>query len=322
MKTIDLHDEFIQALCTKEPKRAELVNKISDILRIEKESAYRRLAGKVHFSVREMGLLAHSFQISVDSLLHRDPEFQWMPFLLNSPLKIGKMDTLCELFVSNIQRLEELCQKPCESGNVYSSLPVEFFIYYPMLMKFMLFKWGHYFIGTKEFDNFSAWQVPERLSSLKEKVENTCDFSSIFYIWDNAIIWTLLKEIEYFHKIFALTAEEKETLKQELKELLTNLEEFLNGTRLPGVPLFQKMDFYVSAIQIGFTSSYFASEGQHKVTFLTNFSYAKIEDDYESFCRIKAWIKSLRATSVCLTGSGRAERRLFFDGQHKMVDTM
>lgn len=85
MSREDLHDAFIGELSRKVPRRADLVNQIADILKLEKESVYRRMAGKVNFSVRETGILAQALNISLDSLLDRDRKVQWLPFVLASP---------------------------------------------------------------------------------------------------------------------------------------------------------------------------------------------------------------------------------------------
>lgn len=74
VKRINLHDEFIAALHEKVPKRSELVIRISDLLCIEKESASRRLNGRVSFSIREMGILASELGISIDGLLRKGRE--------------------------------------------------------------------------------------------------------------------------------------------------------------------------------------------------------------------------------------------------------
>ena len=50
MSREDLHDAFIGELSRKVPRRADLVNQIADILKLEKESVYRRMAGKVNLS--------------------------------------------------------------------------------------------------------------------------------------------------------------------------------------------------------------------------------------------------------------------------------
>lgn len=81
----DLHDDFIDELYRKIPKRVDLINLLSDILRLEKESIYRRLARKVNFSIREMGILAKELNISIDRLLYKEEEHQWLPVVLEYP---------------------------------------------------------------------------------------------------------------------------------------------------------------------------------------------------------------------------------------------
>lgn len=41
MRKKDLHDKFIEELHKRNSKRAELINQVSDILKLEKESVYR-----------------------------------------------------------------------------------------------------------------------------------------------------------------------------------------------------------------------------------------------------------------------------------------
>lgn len=321
MERIDLHNEFLNALYGKEPKRINLINKISDILLIEKESAYRRLTGKVNFSVYEMGKVAQAFDISIDQMLHRDIEYQWLPFTLESPLKYDSMEPLCDIINSHIGQLINTSEEPIEIGGVYNSMPVEFFIYHPILMKFMFFKWGHYFVGTDEFDNFSEWEIPQRLTGLKEKLEQL-RFSKSLYIWDNTLIWALANEIDKFHKMHIISTEDKQALKNEMKAQLTKLEQYIKGIYQTEIFTSPKTEFYVCMVNVGFTSIYQASGQKCSVLFQTGFSNALIHDCRESYDRLKKWIKSIRHNSVLISGSGSIERRLFFEKQHKIIDVI
>lgn len=320
METIDLHDEFVGALHRIITKRADLVSRISDILQIEKESASRRLNRKVHFSVREMGLLSDALNISVDRLLRRNDERLWVPFLLESPLQYRSMEEFYDMVELKIDRITDIARDPAESGNIYHTLPMEFYMYSPLLLKFMFFKWGHYFVGSEEFNNFSQWEVPERVVRMKAKLETACNFDRAFYVWDNTLIWTLGREIENFRRMHVVGEDEKEAIVREVKNLLTRIERTLNGNDVPEIMLAPEMDFYVSSMNIGFTANYFVSEKQYAVALQTNFSFSDIDDCYESFNRLKEWIKSLRNISILLSGSGRIERRLFFERQHKIID--
>ncbi|MCD7899752.1 MAG: hypothetical protein LUH22_07735 [Bacteroides sp.] len=322
MKKIDLHDEFVKALLSKVSRKTDLADKVSDILRIEKEPASRRLTGKVNFSVREIGILANEFNISLDELLHRVPGYLWLPFILESPLKFRSIDILYETIDCHLNRLCDMTREPTESGTIFNILPMEFYMNLPVLMKFMFFKWGHCFVRSEEFNNFSQWQIAPRMTTLHDRVEKAFSFDKLLYIWDNSLIWTLVREVDNFHNMHIINTEDKNKLKEEINDLLTRLEQVLNGTCEPFLRSASEMDFYVSTINAGFTCNYFASPSKHFVTFSTNFSFSEIESTRENFTHIKEWIKSIRNVSTLLSQSGRMERRLFFENQHNIVNKL
>lgn len=323
MKKENLHDVFIEVLYRKETKKINLINRISDILKLEKESVYRRMSGKVNFSVREIGILARAFNISLDSLLYREVELQWLPFVFEYPSKLQSMDSLYDMIEFNLKQMEEINRdEPGEAGNVYNILPTEFYIHYPLITKFMFFKWGNYFVKSEEFSNFSQWRIPYRLTQIIEKYNNVYKFRKVFYIWDNSLIWTLTKEIYNFYRMHIITTQEKDDIKSELKEILSKIEKSLNGTYIPFMPTPPEIAFYVSSMNMGFTSSYYVSGNKHLALFQTNFSFSMIDNSVESFEKIKEWIRSLCKISTLLSGCGRIERRLFFEKQYAIIDNI
>lgn len=323
MSREDLHDAFIGELSRKVPRRADLVNQIADILKLEKESVYRRMAGKVNFSVRETGILAQALNISLDSLLDRDRKVQWLPFVLASPMRLRSMDSFCDMIDRNLEKIREINRgEPAETGNVYNSLPMEFFISSPLLTKFMFFKWGNYFVQSEEFNDFSAWRMPERLAAIPAKYGEIYNFREAFHIWDSSLIWTLGKEIVNFYRMHVITEAEKRDISHELKELLSRIEQGLNGTYVSDIPFPEELDFYVSSINVGFSSSYYASGDRQLALLQTNFSFSVIENSEDTFQQIKEWIRSFRNISTLLSRSGRIERRLFFENQHKIIDQL
>ncbi|MCC8095284.1 MAG: hypothetical protein LIP05_07980 [Tannerellaceae bacterium] len=84
------------------------MNLISEILCIEKEPASRRLSGKVLFTIREMGLLADVFTISIDQLRSEDDQL-WMPLGLNSPMqKVPSIEALSGLIETNFEHMVKM----------------------------------------------------------------------------------------------------------------------------------------------------------------------------------------------------------------------
>lgn len=324
MDRIDLHEAFIKVLCEKKDKRSELVDIISDVLRIERESASRRLSGKVQFSAREIGLVANELGVSLDALIHRSNGYQWIPFSFEYPMTLKSMDVLCDKIEHDFGRLKEVMQQgPVECGGVFNSLPLEFYIYYPFLAKFMFFKWGYYYVGTGEFDKFSSWEMPKRLMNVREQYDSVLsDLVSVFYIWDEPLIWSLINEIAKFHTACVITTEEKDMLKRDLKELLKNLELYIKGLFDTMAKKKVDMNFYVSTKGLGFDSFYLASDTAHLISLDMNFLRSPLHENKESFLALKKWINSLREVSTLLSGSGQVYRRLFFENQYKIIDMM
>ncbi|MDL2314950.1 hypothetical protein LJC16_01685 [Bacteroidales bacterium OttesenSCG-928-C19] len=321
MSNIRLHKEFVKALQAKIPHKSELINIISDTLCIEKEPAARRLNEKVQFSVHEMGILAKKFGISLDSLLYDDNKSYWVPLILESPLGAKSMDVLYDITDAWLNRMADIAQEPVEFGTVFNTLPIEFYMHHPYLMKFMFFKWGHYFVGTDEFNNFSQWQLPERMSNLKEKVESVltaCEHT--LYIWDESLIWTFVNEINYFYKMNIINDEDLKNIKSDLKQQLMNLEKYTGGISTPEKSS-KNLSFYVSNMNLGVSAHYLFSEKKKLYNFKTNFTFVSSDNNnYGEHDEIKKWIHSFKNISVLISGSGPLERKLFFMKQHRIID--
>ncbi len=319
MKTADLHEEFLNILFDKIPKK-NIVNSISDMLKLEKDAAYRRLCGKVNFSVREMGIIADKMGISLDQLIHKGNEMVWMPFSLRHPVKMGTMDIVFDMIDSCFERMARSDSQTGEMGNIYTTLPMEYYLYSPVLTKFMFFKWGHYFVGTDEFNDYANWTPPSKLNGLLERLKAVYNFDKTYYIIDDSLISSLAKEICYFHRMHIITAGEMEEIKDALKDMLTKLEQCLSGLYIPTVGIAREAAFYVCPMPLGFTSNYFLSENIQCIIFQTNFNFCMIEDNRENFFKLKEWVDSFRGISTMLSRSGRIERRLFFKSQHEVLD--
>lgn len=139
MKKKDLLESFTNVLSERIVNKKELVYQIADILHIEKESAYRRLSGKVHFTVREIGILATEMDISIDSLLNQYSDKTSVSFKMDFISKSRFPDCLETLLSEFYLSHQQTKVENAEAGCVVSSLPIEFFYSYPHLCKFMYF---------------------------------------------------------------------------------------------------------------------------------------------------------------------------------------
>jgi len=324
-KNFDLHDTFIRALQDRVPKKTDLADTIACILRIEKESAYRRLTGKVNFSLREAGIIAKELGLSIDELLQQDGERTWMPIEFRHPLMVNSMDELLDAIDAQMDLFADVVrngESPTAMGCIYSTLPLEFYLYSPVLAKFMFFRWGYYFLKTDEFADYSSWQLPDRVSNILPRLKELFVLDSNFYIWDEAIIWTLAKEVVNMHRMNIITDQEKHEIKLCLKDMLDKLEQTLNTNYMPTVGVAAEAEFYVCPTHLGFTCHYLESAHRCRITFQTNFTFSVVDSYYDaaSSQRLKSWVDSFRKISTRLSRGGRTERRLFFADQHDILD--
>lgn len=322
MNTFDLNNEFIKALCRRIPRRGERVLRIADILHIERDAAYRRLSDKVKFSNREMGLIAKTLEISLDRLMWDKDDYLWMPLQLEAPLSANSMDAVFDMIDICYDMMASSKEDVVEIGNIHSSLPLEFFLYSPVLTKFMFFKWGHYFIGSKDFDNYSKWTIPERANGLADRLQSIYNIKKIFYICDESMIWAHCKEIVYLHNIHVLDKEDVKELRHAFKDMLSKVEQTLNGAHIPLFSKAEDLSFYVCPTLLGFTSIYIQSENHICGSYQNNFMFSLIKENPENLTKLKTWIDSFRNISTLLSGSGRRERRKFFEEQQQTVDRL
>lgn len=322
MHKVDLHERFIECLKGRFPKRSELVHYISEVLRIEKEPASRRLSDRVKFSVEEIGILAEKLGISLDALLYNDSAKHVIPLEMNHPKSLQSFDLMVGLLEQSVQELRELSRFPADVGAVFDSLPLEFFVAYPALCKFLYFKWGHFFVKTAEFKNYAHWQIPPKMElKHRELIDVYRNFRSAVYIWDASTIWNVVNDIRYFRQLDILKKEDIGQIKSDLHQMLEDVEGVASGERNSPIAL-ENTEFYVSSINIGMTVTYIMSDKKSMGFFKTFFVHSYLADNRNFCLRTQSWLNAMKRVSTLISGSGEKERILFFKEQHRIVDVL
>lgn len=316
---LDLQQEFKDALTFKVPKRADLVKKLGSILNIELESVSRRLSGRVQFSINEMAKIANELNISIDTLLTKNNGYTWIPIMLESPMKQESMNALIKKMSSLISEIPKIISYPCDFECIFDSLPFELTIKYRYLLKFMYFKWGHYFVGNDEFINYDSWEIPPKLLELESKYNVLADnISSSTYIWNHSLVWKLVREVEYFRKMGAISPEAKGLILEDIYELLRDLEE-INKYGMEGENG-NKKSFYICHATLGVNCWSYISDRGSVAYSTTSFSHTSLLTSQESCLAMREWIHSLKKLSTLISGTGNIIRRVFFEEQYNIVD--
>ncbi|NDV57745.1 hypothetical protein [Bacteroides sp. 519] len=318
-KKFDLHKEFLKMLHNLPGKRSELINEIADELSIERESAYRRLSGRVLFSASEIGLLVRRFNISLDDMTKENPLYSTVTVMMSQPMtRRHSMDMLIRQMENSLNKINKSVSENGELYSVFDSLPIEFFLPYPNLCKFMFFKWGYCYIGTEDYYKYKDWVLPEKIHVVGEKLLEACKkYSKVLYIWDYPVIWNLVNDITFFYNILVLSDEDVAAIKADLRDLLINLERLLKGgDNHSYVP---ELSVYFSTVNISITCLAHISDTECHSFFRNYFFQTENMNNPKTSGRVRDWIQSMKSLSTCISESSERERRLFFERQHKML---
>lgn len=321
MNNLDLNEKFLGALRKKITKQTALVTTVEEVLKIEKESAYRRVKGIVQFSVREMGILARSLNISLDNLL-TDDKTNVVNLRVFSPRVEGSLDERTESVSEYLEKIRTFgCSSDSEIGGIYTNLPIEYYVPYDYLFKLIYYRWAFYYVGPEKCRNFASWKIPDNIlkfcSPIMNIYENT---KKVLYVWDKYIIHDLVEDIKFYISIGMINKEDVERIKKDMHTMLSDLERLLSA----GGPEdnLEKIEFYISNMKMGVTYIYTWNK-EYKSSYMATLSLISTINEDETTCNnIRMWVKSLKKISTLISGTGDKERILFFRDQRQIVDSI
>jgi len=319
MVKIDLQNAFIKALNRQYPTKNVLVDTLSNLIFVEKDGIYRRLSGKINFTINEMAAISSELNIPIDRLISGSgDEIVPIPFILKKPLNIPSLDILFDSIDQQLEHIRAMGRVTC--GSAYRSLPIESYIHTQLFSKFMFYRLEHYFIGSGKSKSFSQWQMPERVLAMADKHKEVHrNIDSIYYIVDEFVFSTLAIEVLNFHRMQIITDSEKELICDELHSLLDSIEQVASRTALPRMIQTHNKNFYISPIPIGFDVNYFYNEEKYFTSIYTDFCFSHTKNSPEEFSRLKEWIDSFRNISTSISNSGLIERTRYFNFQRKLI---
>ncbi|MDL2282508.1 hypothetical protein LJC44_05315 [Parabacteroides sp. OttesenSCG-928-G06] len=315
-----INKAFVEALEEKIPKKTLLADFVSEVLCMEKETAYRRLRGEVQFSLRETSLLASRLHISLDEIIARGDENSQKKLCMQIPVDYLEKAQDVSLAEDYIHYLEQFVQEDySEFGMALSGIPFSLFFPYKLLTRFFILKYVHHAGNSLESVPFreiaeANVKYTDDLDCLLKEITETC------YIWDRMIIKLLVSDIKYSRSIRLMNDNEVGELKKELHYFLNDLEQLASKGRYEETG--NKFELYISDAHIE-TSYACLSSPNRQMSLLSSFIFFMMSSQSNtSFTHINNWIKSLKRYSTLISSVGERERIMFFDQQREIIDTL
>ncbi|MDR0766365.1 MAG: hypothetical protein LBF09_05460 [Odoribacteraceae bacterium] len=312
-----LNEELIAAVAQCLPQGTSMVNLISDVLSMGKESVYRRLRGEVVFTFDEVAKLSRGLNISLDNIIGlkniRRAVFD---------LSLIKMENLFEKYYEvldgYIEVFRALKRDPESKIKLaFNTFPYVFVTPYPTIAKFQLFRWINQIRVHKSLMPFSTLEMPDKvLTTQRVFVQEMHSAGCSHYLMDERMFDSFVQQVKYFAKLKLINKEEIKQLQQELFTLLSDLENlavqgaFENGN---------EVQIYISDFGFKLSSAYFECK-EFLMCDLRLYSMNRVRSYNVKFCQTQdKWIESLKRYATLITQSGEIQRANYMEKQRECI---
>ena len=321
MKREELQRNLLNALEKRIPDRTELLEKLMEILFMEKGAVYRRLRGDVPFSLFEAVNLAEKMNIPVYNLIYPDSiktdRFELNIIDYTHPSEADYNEWADYIALVNSAKSDPLSEF-AESSNI---LPLSVYGQFKYLSKFFLFKYQYQSDVTESRISYGDLVVPERLIDIYKTYYNeTKNFAKTVLIWDHLIFQYLATDVRFFSGINLISADEIQLIKNDLSALADYMEEIALQGRFKETG--NRVEFYISDINLYSDYSYLQINDTRLCRMRALILNSLVSPNQSSFNIIKNRIHSFIKSSTLISQSGAIYRAEFFEKQRKIIDEL
>lgn len=311
------NESLIEAINKFIPKKKDQLDFLMNSLVLGKETAYRRLRGDVPFTFSESCIIARKLEISLDRLAYvhgsGKPVFE-LEIFPDNPLnyihyRLTQHEQSFNFFINaELSTMMTAC----------SMLPVSFFFNYELLLKVHAFRLIYQVQTEAPIYKFGEFVFPEEFNTKRKfLVEQGHLLPESIIIFDHRIFTAFIKSTLYFHSLDIITDKEREDIKNELGELITDLEEETTRGKNKGET---RTQWYLSNIDFYYNYTYIEGGNFRRAYMDGIYMMDTISSSDPQICVMhKKWIESLKRYSTLISVSGEKERKAFFEKQREFL---
>jgi hypothetical protein len=145
----DIQPLFLEHVRTKLPDHVNFPDELAEVLKISRDSAYRRIRGETILSLEEVRIICTHYKISLDSVLATTPDT-----ITFNHRSINATTVTLHHWLTSIQKnLEMIVQFP-QRELIYCAkdIPMFHYFHFPELAAFKLYFW------MKEYHRYTQYQ--------------------------------------------------------------------------------------------------------------------------------------------------------------------
>jgi hypothetical protein len=315
-----LNGILVKKITESIPKSKKTIEYITDVLKIGRESTYRRIRGDIPFTFEEISKLALNLNFSVDEIIGRNMG-NYNVFSDSNHEVLSDLDERFFTIHSKYYDMINLVGRSKEMDIVFSINKVNSFLLsgFDVLFKFYYYKWMLQYGGTFQNQNFSEIEIPCQTLSVKQKINSAIKaVKNVTFIVDQNTLVKLMREIQCYYSRKLISEEDFLSIKTEMLQLLDSLEALLQtGVNKEGTHYY----FYLSLLDID-SNSIFGTYDEN--TILQYWIYADLANvtNVDIINSHKNWVASLKRYSVLISQSNELSQSIFLDRQRKCIDNI
>lgn len=300
----------------KSHKDDKLVDIIMETLSLGKEAAYRRLRGEVPYTLDDILIIAAKFNVSLDAIIGRK---QHGAVLINADI-IDIDDPVYsynKYLLSQTAIFKEVTRR--ENGKAFMAfnlIPYVLYSNYQTLHKFRLYRWIHQMNASGNQLSFKDTHLLDEVWATNQTaLKEFSRIQHVDFIFDKELFLNQVKEILLFVQLNLIDKETLAQLKNELLQLLEDIEEMSYTSAQ------KEVTRSIFIANVSFESCYlFFEADDYCMSGLRTLGISVITSQDAWLCQQqRRWIESLKRYSTLISVSGEINRLAFINKQKEYI---
>ena len=198
MNISDIQQQLFQQIKSKLPSGTSVADEVAKLLNISSDSVYRRMRGEKQISLEELGLLCHTYRISLDQLMNIPTGAYMFQGNLVNPKTFGFEQYLTSV-MHNLVYFNSF-----KSKEIYYSckdMPLFHHFHFRDVAAFKWFFWLKTYMQFPGFakKKFSFNAYPDSLFELDQKVLDLYNQLPCYEIWNIESMSIFFRQVEFYH---------------------------------------------------------------------------------------------------------------------------
>lgn len=324
MKPGSLQKKLLDLILGKYPKRSLAVGALRKLLGVSTDSVYRRLRGETLLSPDEISLLAQTYQISIDLLIHQKEDK--LLFSFNAfEQEIVDFDTYMDQLLFTAEQVRKL--QKVEIYYTVQELSIFLLPLFPHLFSFRLYVYGltYWKFDYLQDTHFQPDLVPDSVFQKALKVNAIYNAVTSHELWDLSLIDNTLNQIEYLATTDRFkNLEQVKALCEELMQVMDYLRTMAtsgNKFALNDGPGKAQAGFDLYYNEFASTNdSLLVSSPDQKLLFTSFGSPDFLSTNNQFFCNhLESWFKTIISRSTSISTHSERKRDWFFRHLEKKI---